>query len=87
MKRIVFATFILGDVEDPEIYIAAPIYDWQQTDYGKWCKENCEPNSICYGISVNCETYGYRCTIYGELTEHLHTFHRLKWSDHVSFNS
>ena len=29
----------MGDVEDPEIYCAEPIYQWQQTPAGKWCME------------------------------------------------
>jgi len=35
-ERRVVHTFTMGDVEDPGIYIASPISDWQQTDHGSW---------------------------------------------------
>ena len=35
-KEVVVHTFTMGDVEDPDIYIASPISDWQQTDHGSW---------------------------------------------------
>ena len=33
----------MGDVEDPDLMIAAPIYEWQQTESGKWIMENSNP--------------------------------------------
>ena len=41
MKTFKFTvhTFNMGDVEDPEIYVAGPLFDWQQTEKGKWIME------------------------------------------------
>ena len=39
-KKIVVHTFIMGDVEDPDLYAAEPLYQWQQSDAGKWVMEN-----------------------------------------------
>ena len=33
-------TFNMGDVEDPEIYAAGPLFEWQNTENGKWVMEN-----------------------------------------------
>jgi hypothetical protein len=33
---IVFKTLRIADCEDPEIYAAAPIVEWQHTDEGAW---------------------------------------------------
>ena len=77
----------MGDCEDPEIYAGEPIWKWQQTDYGKWCMETCVPESVTFGISADVQTYGYRCTIYGDLDEVDYTFHQLKWSNYVDFNT
>jgi len=39
-KQIVVHTFQMGDVEDPDLYAAEPLYEWQQTPQGKWVMEN-----------------------------------------------
>ena len=30
----------MGDVEDPDIYVAAPIWEWQQTDAGRFVMDH-----------------------------------------------
>ena len=75
----------MGDVEDPEVYVAEPLWKWQQSDYGQWCMEN-SVETPTFGISTDVVTYGYKCTVYGVLKEQDYTFHQLKWSGHVNFN-
>lgn len=77
MIRTVFVEFNLGDVEDPEIYLAMPVYEWQQTEAGKWAMEHGKDMSYRVGSDYN--TMGYRVTIYGELEEKDHTFFKLKY--------
>lgn len=75
----------MGDVEDPEIYAAQPLWEWQQTEYGKWCMENCiEPPS--WNMNHDYTSYGYKCVVWGELPDEAYTFHQLKWADSVKFN-
>jgi hypothetical protein len=68
----------MGDVEDPEIYAAQPIYEWQQTEQGKWVMEHA--NNLTYHTAPDPHAFEYRITISGEmdtgprLTEYL-----LKW--------
>lgn len=76
----------MGDVEDPEIYCAGPILDWQRSEYGRWCKEHCVPDSITFSTGVDVNSYGYICTVFGDLPEIMYTFHQLKWSGNVKFN-
>jgi hypothetical protein len=33
-KTMIFHEFTLGDVEDPEIYAAQPLCEWQTTEMG-----------------------------------------------------
>ena len=84
--KLTLFQFNMGDVEDPQLYAAAPLYDWEQTEYGKWCKKHCEHDSLVWNIFPCVETYGYRCKVTGELEEKLVTFHQLKWGGHVNFN-
>jgi hypothetical protein len=38
--KIVVHTFQMGDVDDPDLYAAEPLYQWQQSDQGQWVMEN-----------------------------------------------
>lgn len=40
MREVVVYTFSLGDVEDPEVYVAEPILKWQRTEQGQWIMEH-----------------------------------------------
>ena len=76
MDEYVLHTFTLGDVEDPEIYVSAPIYEWQQTSQGKWCmKYAVDPK---YYIRPDDYSYGYKVTITGMLEDKYATFYALK---------
>jgi hypothetical protein len=39
-KKIVVHKFTMGDVEDPDLYAAEPLWNWQQSEAGKWVMEN-----------------------------------------------
>ena len=76
--KTLFYQFGMGDVEDPEIYVAQPIYEWQQTEKGKWCMENSiDPQ---YTIGADNNSWGYRVTLYGGLEDKDAVFFELKWS-------
>ena len=77
MRRIIFHSFKMGDVEDPEIYAAQPIWDWQQTEQGQWVMTHCADPT--YSIGSDPHYMGYRITLYGELQDQDAVFHELKW--------
>jgi hypothetical protein len=76
--RTIFYKFTLSDVEDPDIYAAGPIFEWQQTEKGKWVMENCPDPS--YKIITNVTTFGYQVIIYGDLSEKDQTYFTLKYA-------
>ena len=39
-REIVVYTFTMGDVDDPDLYAAQPLWDWQQSEQGKWIMEH-----------------------------------------------
>lgn len=39
IHQVVVHTFKVPDVDDPEIYAAQPIWEWEQSESGKWIKE------------------------------------------------
>jgi hypothetical protein len=40
IHNIVVHRFKVGDVDDPEIYAAQPLWEWEQSEAGKWIKEH-----------------------------------------------
>jgi hypothetical protein len=77
MKRIVFHTFTMGDVEDPEIYIAQPIYEFQKSPKGQWMMEHGQDLRYQYVMDYN--SYSYKVVLYGEVEDKLAIEYYLKW--------
>ena len=67
----------MGDVEDPELYAAQPLYEWQQTEQGQWVMTNCtDPQYI---IRPDINTFGHKIIIHGEVEDQLATEYLLRW--------
>lgn len=39
IHQVIVHSFTMGDVEDPEIYAAGPLLEWEQSENGKWIME------------------------------------------------
>jgi len=81
MKKLVHMqvhSFTMGDVEDPEIYVAHPILEWEKTEMGKWVMENGIEPTFSIGADMN-YGYGYRVVIRCKFTEEDATFFSLKY--------
>lgn len=78
MKRILVHEFTMSDSEDPWLYAAQPIWAWEQTEQGKWIKENSiDPE---FTVTVDHHTMGYRVGIIASLSEQNLTYYKLKWA-------
>jgi len=71
-------TITMGDVEDPDIYIAEPIWKWQQTEKGKWVMDHSSP-APSYHQYNDPTTYGFTYYICAYLNEKDYTYYRLKF--------
>jgi len=68
----------MGDVEDPDLMVAEPIWKWQQTDAGKWVMENC--STIEKPVwHRQPDEWGHLYTITAYLTPKQLTYYRLKF--------
>jgi hypothetical protein len=74
---MILHSFTMGDVEDPEIYAAQPIWEWQQTEQGQWAMQHC--NDATFHIDTNFATMGYRIVITGTLSPEDETYFTLKY--------
>jgi hypothetical protein len=60
IHKVVVHRFRMGDVEDPDIYVAEPLWKWQQSDAGQFVMKNAinqpewhrQPDLANYGFSV-----------------------------------
>ena len=68
----------MGDVEDPDLMVAQPIYEWQQTEAGKYIMKNSLPTPM-WNRTADPNTYGHLYTITAYLTPKQLTFYRLKY--------
>ncbi len=57
----------MGDVDDPDIYVAEPIMRWRQTNVGAWALENAQ--ELSYNICPDPSTFGYRVDIVGKIDD------------------
>lgn len=77
MQKIIFHSFRMGDVDDPDIYAAPEIYKWEQTEAGQWVMKHCtEPK---FNIVPDASWMGHRVIISGLLEDKDATFYNLKW--------
>jgi hypothetical protein len=77
VRQLTFHSFTLGDVDDPEIYAAMPINEWEQTEQGQWVMEHC--NDPMFRIQPDGASWGHRVIIYGLLDDKDATAFMLKW--------
>ena len=76
--RIHIVTLRLGDVEDPEIYAAEPIMEFERTERGQWLKTH-SYRQMEFTIQEHPEVYGFGVNIWAWLNESNLTFYNLKW--------
>jgi hypothetical protein len=70
--------FLLSDVEDPEIYLAGPVSNWQNSESGQWVMTHATEQP--YWIKeLALHSYNYRFRIMARLSEQNQTFFQLKW--------
>jgi hypothetical protein len=62
-----FHSFTMGDVDDVDIYVAEPIYQWQQTEQGRWVMAHAQ-DLTCH-TSADPNTFGYRVSIRGRINK------------------
>jgi len=70
--------FAMGDVEDPDLYAAQPIWEWQESEAGRFVMEHAAESP--YWIrQVDLNNYGHKYKIMARLSEQNQTFFKLKF--------
>lgn len=70
--------FTMGDVEDPELYAAEPLWNWQQSEAGQWVMANAI-KTPSWHLAPDYSSYGHKVYVTADFTESNATFFKLKW--------
>jgi hypothetical protein len=65
-KEVVVHSFSMGDVEDPDLYAAQPLYEWEKSEAGQWVMKNAADTPTWYRIADPI-SYGYKYQIRAKL--------------------
>jgi hypothetical protein len=61
-RELVIHEFTMGDVDDPDLYAAQPLYEWEKSDFGQWVMKHAADTPTWHRMADNL-SYGYRYTI------------------------
>ena len=78
ISDIVVHEFAMGDVEDPDLYAAQPISEWQDSEAGKFVIEHAVEKPY-WTRTVDLHSYGHRYVIVARMRESDQTFFKLKF--------
>jgi len=78
IHQVVVHKFQMGDVDDPEIYASEPIWQWQQTDSGKFVMENAITEPVWHK-HPDVRNFGYQFVIVAELEKKKLSEFLLRW--------
>ena len=83
---VVVHSFRMGDVEDPDLYAAEPLYQWQQSEMGEWVMANAV-QTPSWHRSADPHNYGYAYSIRAELAPKDYTYWWIKWGHELDAKS
>jgi len=76
--EVIVHTFIMGDVDDPDLYAGQPLWEWQQTDKGKFVMDNAVEPPV-YNKTIDHTQFGYKFYIKAKLPEKKLSEMYLRW--------
>lgn len=81
ISDVVVCQIRISDVEDPDLAVAEPMWNWQQSEAGQWVFANAVEKPY-WVRQIDTNTYGHLYLIVARLKESDQTFWRLKWGGH-----
>jgi hypothetical protein len=78
IHKVVVHRFKVGDVEDPDLYAAQPLHEWQNSPQGKFIMENAVDKPI-WKRQINHLLYEYEYVIIAELEKAKLSEFYLRW--------
>jgi len=69
----------MGDVEDPYLYAAFPIHEWEQTEEYRWLREQVGGEEMVFFCDNEPNMFGIVIRVYAPLTGKALTYYNLKY--------
>ena len=82
IHRVVVHKFKVSDVDNPDLYAADPMVNWERSEPGKFVMTHSVSTPAWYR-HLNYETYGYQYVIIAELDSKKLSEFYLRWGDDV----
>jgi hypothetical protein len=70
--------FSASDSEDPDLYAAVPIMNWQESEQGQWVMEHAVESPMWHRM-IDAQSFGWKYAITAKLKGPDYTFYTLKW--------
>ena len=80
IHKVVVYKFTVGDVEDPDLYAADPIWKWQESEPGKFVMEHAIDKPI-WNRYLDSSSYGHQYAIVAELEMKKLSEYYLRWGN------
>lgn len=78
IHNVVVHKFSMGDVDDPELYAAQPLYEWEKSEAGKWVMKNAVETPMWHKY-MSPGDYSQVYAITAKLKAKDHSYFLLKW--------
>lgn len=78
IHKLIVHRFRLSDVDDPDLYAAQPLLDWQHSEMGEWVMSKAVETPEWHR-HLDHTTYGYQYAVVAKLKDVDYTFWALKW--------
>lgn len=77
-KKIIVHKFRMADVEDPYLYAASPLYEWEISEPGQFIMKHAIEEPV-YNIVPNVDWLGHECVVTAILKEKDILYWKLKY--------
>ena len=82
VHKVIVHRFRMGDVEDPDLYAAEPLWEWQNSEMGKWVMEKSVETPMWHRQQDQLN-YGFQYAVEAWLKGADYSFWALKWGTPV----
>ena len=82
IHKTIVHRFLMGDVDDPDLYAGEPLWQWQQSEMGKWVMARAVDTPEWHRMA-DMMNYGYQYAVVAKLKEKDYTYWILKWGNDI----
>jgi len=86
IHRVIVHRFRMGEVEDPDLYAATSLWEWQASEMGKFVMEKSIETPVWHR-QHDVANYGYQYAVQAFLKGVDYSFWVLKWGNQVDTNA